>query len=409
LLKQLDTFQNDDNSNGATTSKEQAPIQPKTEEEIEIDSSDLVAKKCRVSYECSSTNVKEHNALILGADSSQPNSVRVIFCNPTQNSMKVCDHFMNNTCKFDEEKCKYSHGYLVNLNNIHQYVEPNFDTIKKGKHCLAKHTDNLWHLATIEAFDQDSICIQFKKFNLTSALQWEDVLLLQNSSQSDTETNSSCDSDDETSFSNSNSENEIESFKGQTLLGEWEKYTKGIGSKLMLKMGYKNGGGLGKKGEGRVEPVEVIVLPEGNPSLDKIMELKEKKLIKKRRFTTKILPKNEKTEEEETDIFEFINKKLTKNKDSTVNKEEFTKDTCQMTSKGLNIRMLKTHNDILEAEKVNSKLKESLKRNKNADKATLLQIQQKLDNNEQILANLRKSESNIYKERNNRKEKLDIF
>jgi hypothetical protein len=78
----------------------------------------------------------------------------------------------------------------------------------------------------------------------------------------------------------------------------------------MAKMGYIHGTGLGKLGEGRVEPVEVVVLPEGNISLDRVMELKEKKLLKKRKFTIK----NDSTSQEpkeETNVFEFINQ-LTK-------------------------------------------------------------------------------------------------
>ena len=31
----------------------------------------------------------------------------------------------------------------------------------------------------------------------------------------------------------------------------------------MVKMGYKHGSGLGKEGEGRVEPVEAMVFPPG--------------------------------------------------------------------------------------------------------------------------------------------------
>lgn len=42
-----------------------------------------------------------------------------------------------------------------------------------------------------------------------------------------------------------------------------EMFFKGIGSKLMAKMGYITGSGLGKSGEGRVEPVEAVLLPEG--------------------------------------------------------------------------------------------------------------------------------------------------
>lgn len=46
-------------------------------------------------------------------------------------------------------------------------------------------------------------------------------------------------------------------------LGNWEKYTRGIGSKLMMQMGYVIGTGLGKRSDGRIEPVEAQVLPAG--------------------------------------------------------------------------------------------------------------------------------------------------
>jgi hypothetical protein len=38
----------------------------------------------------------------------------------------------------------------------------------------------------------------------------------------------------------------------------------------MLKMGYKSGTGLGKLGEGRIEPVEAILLPEGKYFIQKV-------------------------------------------------------------------------------------------------------------------------------------------
>ena len=47
----------------------------------------------------------------------------------------------------------------------------------------------------------------------------------------------------------------------------WEAHTRGIGSKLLAKMGHVAGQGLGKDGKGRTALVPVVVLPKGK-SLD---------------------------------------------------------------------------------------------------------------------------------------------
>ncbi len=42
-------------------------------------------------------------------------------------------------------------------------------------------------------------------------------------------------------------------------VGNWEKYEKGFGSKMLLKMGWQKGLGLGKELHGRAVPVEAVV------------------------------------------------------------------------------------------------------------------------------------------------------
>ena len=51
--------------------------------------------------------------------------------------------------------------------------------------------------------------------------------------------------------------------KTTATFGYWEKHTKGIGSKLMAKMGYVHGSGLGKEKEGRIDPIEAVIYPPG--------------------------------------------------------------------------------------------------------------------------------------------------
>ncbi|XP_057988073.1 uncharacterized protein LOC110669003 isoform X2 [Hevea brasiliensis] len=66
--------------------------------------------------------------------------------------------------------------------------------------------------------------------------------------------------DDSMTIETENSENKVTISSAK--VGAFEVHTKGFGSKMMAKMGFLEGGGLGKAGQGMAEPIEVIQRPK---------------------------------------------------------------------------------------------------------------------------------------------------
>ena len=245
------------------------------DDEIPID---FVGTKCKVKYTQEWGSFQYHNAMILNCDvddSLGEVKVHVLFLNPIHKSMVPCKYFLNGNCDYNAT-CKYSHGYVVDIEELEEYDEPDFSQLCKGCKCLAKfENDGVWYPAIVDNVHEEQATVSFDTYKETLTLDFHSILPISSLYTSD---NSS--EDDELD----DAVDRCDDFSYKPVLmsgpmGEWEQYTKGIGSKLMMKMGYIFGKGLGKDGQGKIEPVEIRLLPPGK-SLDYVAELREKGLIK---------------------------------------------------------------------------------------------------------------------------------
>ncbi|KAL1487745.1 hypothetical protein ABEB36_015581 [Hypothenemus hampei] len=262
---------------------------PSTSSTINKNFVDLEGKKFRAPHKHPWGQLSYHNAMVCSVppDITDPNElqVKVLFLNPTHNEMLPCPYYFDcdKDCRFSEDQCKYSHGETVPFKSLQEYIEPNFEDLKIGSEVLAKQDDNLWYRARITQILEEKCLVKFESRNLKNKqceeVLFKDILPLE---RGDTESESDIEEQLNVEDEEISSKKLREELINKSLmitpssnpLGEWEKYTKGIGSKLMQKMGYIIGTGLGKQGEGIVNPVSALVLPQGK-SLDFCMNLKE--------------------------------------------------------------------------------------------------------------------------------------
>ncbi|XP_014223164.1 zinc finger CCCH-type with G patch domain-containing protein [Trichogramma pretiosum] len=348
----------------------------------------LEGTKCRAPHGSSWGGTGYHNAMICSvhAENSEDSDlsdvmVRILFINPTHKEMLPCPYFLDGSCKFSEEQCHFSHGELISFAKLEEYKEPDFSNLKMGSRILSKQKNNLWHRSVILKCPDNSdelYQLRSEASGTVSEVGIQDILPLDDTGLQMSESSDDSDYEKET-YSNINQEPSEELIQKALLtgdtskqLGAWEQHTRGIGSKLMEKMGYVHGTGLGKNSDGRVQVVEASVLPAGK-SLDYCMELKEHAGGDKNLFSVerqmqrqkrKLKQQREKeysnqVKREKSNVFNFINKTLGDKTDEPSSSKDH-KELKKESSKNLRIASYQIEEKLSKLEKESAYFQKSM-------------------------------------------------
>ncbi|XP_034761651.2 zinc finger CCCH-type with G patch domain-containing protein-like [Acipenser ruthenus] len=356
-----------------------------------------------------------HNAMVVGVENSEgaDPQVRVLYIHPTHKSMKPCPFFLEDKCRF-MENCRFSHGEVVLVSELRQFQESDLSSLEVGSSCLARHEDSIWYPATITDIDSGYYTVKFNSLLLKEAVVEGDGII----PPMRREEESSSDSDNEELGENSAYAKVVDSPSTETEgltsscssgFAGWEAHTRGFGSKLMAKMGYEFGKGLGKNAEGRVEPVQAVVLPKGK-SLDECAELLQKKKEgkpRKRRRKGRNGPGASTERKPKQNVFDFLNDKLgagghrggsQTEPPSAVKSSKESYQGGKNANRSLNVRLFQTTERVEQIQKEISRIMESLTRNVGRDKAMTTRLEEKLCSARKQLEQFKAQEVSIQNE-----------
>ena len=355
----------------------QQNIQAKDDLEKSIDVG-KVGSKCQAPFFSRfNGSTSYHNAVIYSDIELQNDCVLVIFSHPIEIAMVPCPFFLEGRCRFADDKCKYSHGENCRIAELKEFVAPSYQGLSEGQKVLAKSTQGqLWEYAKIHMVSAncEEVVVQWSNKQVEH-LPVSSILPFEKDAEAEIE------------FDNTTAVEKLNQVEDDFILkidpcadklGAWETHTRGIGSKLMAKMGYIFGTGLGKESEGRVEPVPIVSYPRGI-SLDFCQNAKQ---------TPNPTPDlNKKKIRKETNMFDIVNAACSfkvKNRDASSPMLEKS-DSLQVQGFKLGQRLEATRREV-------SQLQQSLARHQgNAS------IQAKLESKRELCKSLEKQWNNVQK------------
>lgn len=407
-------------TNASESKEEDLPGMADTSEEFEdSDEEDQVSSKeddeisgtkVRAPYYSSWGTLEYHNAMIVGAEPPEDGKpkVRVLYLYPTHKAMKPCPYFLEEKCNF-QDNCRFSHGHVVSVDELRLFENPDLSILEEGSACLARHKDGIWYSAKITDIDSGFFTVKFDSLLLKQAVLEGDGVIPP--MRSDEASSSEDEDSDELGFAKVIDSESVEagdwapscssSFAG------WEVHTRGIGSKLLALMGYEFGKGLGKNAEGRVEPVQTVVLPKGK-SLDQCAEIlqrrREGKLMpqkprKQHRKGSSYAGRKPAGRQPSRNVFDFLNEKLEGRDPKAIEGTAAPASTkssggdmycaSQSTKKALSVQVFQTLEKIRQTEKDIVRIREALARNVGRDSVVTNQLEARLSGARRQLEHLK--------------------
>ncbi|CAI8596640.1 unnamed protein product [Vicia faba] len=287
-----------------------------------------VGSKCRFRYK----DGRWYHGQVLQLDNSV---AKISFLTPTSDNMLMCKFFLQQRCRFGSN-CRLSHGIDVQLSSLKEYVPTIWKLSHVGSSIWAVSNTNagIWREAELESWDEKAGVGQvvFRDDGSSVKLGPQDMVLTEYADVSDIDSDFSSEQSD---YSGSDEEepqglgfmdstNLQKGVQTETaIFAKWENHTRGIASKMMANMGYREGMGLGLTGQGMVDPIPVKVLPpkqsldhalkshkvEGNTEKQRKKRTRGGRRKREKKFAEAIRAAKEK-EEPAPDVFALINTQL---------------------------------------------------------------------------------------------------
>ncbi|KAG2202886.1 hypothetical protein INT47_008918 [Mucor saturninus] len=333
-------------------------------------------------------------AIILDYPSADQASVVIL--TPVTNDTVPCSHYFRNDKQCTS--CAYSHGFVVPTDCILPFealeTDTKMDDLQYGKKVWCKkESDDVWKLGNIiDQLHGPKWRVRLKGSRKRDIVNVDMEHIMAFKSLDDH--GESEDEDEEWSESDVEPVDEVTTVVTDKKWGDWLPYTTGFAAKMMKKMGYVEGKGLGKQGEGRVDPIDTRPYSK-QWQRDGLGHRKENPNKKKKPTDKK------KTVQDNTDMFAMVNTLLdTKETGPSVPKNTATRRQTNQTKAELQSRLDKAEKEYIDAT-------EAYRRNKQSPMKD--QFGTKLKNATSKLQDLKKLTDKLDGHVRREKEKKDMY